>query len=106
MNATINSVKVTANGFCLSFHRTDENDNKCINFSEDKYLHSAIGRANRYINMIVLRHPNIAVNDISAFIAGAFAEIEPYQGDNGQEYYRLNSIQLDDINMIMFKELL
>lgn len=116
MKATINSVRVGQYGFCLSFHRIAEDDNKCINYTEVKYLNSAIGCANRYVKMLVERHPNLPVTDISALLSGARCEVEVQSKIEVQsevenqpevrEYFKLISLELDDINMIMFNKLL
>lgn len=110
MKAIINSVRVGQYGFCLSFHRIAEDDNKCINYTEMKYLNSAIGCANRYVKMLVERHPNLPVTDISALLSGARCEVEIQAKVENQpedrEYFKLISLELDDINMIMFNKLL
>ena len=122
MKAIINSVRVGQYGFCLSFHRIAEDDNKCINYTEVKYLNNAIGSANRYVKMLVERHPNLPITDISALLAGARCEVEvqiksdnqakPENQDEAEnqpkdkEYFKLISLELDDINMIMFNKLL
>lgn len=110
MKGIINSVRVGQYGFCLSFHRISEDDNKCINYTEMKYLNSAIGCANRYVKMLVERHPNLPVTDISALLSGARCEVEVQSKTENQsedrDYFKLISLDLDDINMIMFNKLL